>query len=80
MIEQTNANVVYAKQLWQTAYNNLQEAIDYYDDSSNALDTDVENRRVNDLMIRERQAYAEFLRVLEEEKTIEDEAKGELST
>ena len=64
----------------QMAYNNLQEAIDYYDDSSNALDTDVENRRVNDLMIRERQAYAEFLRVLEEEKTIEDEAKGELST
>jgi hypothetical protein len=50
MIEQTNAEVVYAKQLWQTAYNNLQEAIDYYDDPSNQMNSDVENQRIESLI------------------------------
>jgi hypothetical protein len=54
MIEQTNAEVVYAKQLWQTAYNNLWEAIDYYDDETNVMDKDTENNRINSLMIQER--------------------------
>lgn len=78
MIEQTNAEVVYAKQLWQTAYNNLQEAIDYYDDDSNVMNKDQENIRVQQLMITEQNAYQHFLKVLEEQKTIEDNAKGEI--
>ena len=78
MIEQTNAEVVYAKQLWQTAYNNLQEAIDYYDDPSNQMNPDVENQRIESLIQAERNAYKHFLDVLEEQKTIEDNAKGEI--
>lgn len=78
MIEQTNAEVVYAKQLWQTAYNTLWEAIDYYDDESNIMDKDTENNRINTLMANERSAYQHFLEVLEEQKTIEDNAKGEI--
>lgn len=78
MIEQTNAEVVYAKQLWQTAYNNLWEAIDYYDDETNVMNKDTENNRINSLMLQERQAYQHFLQVLEEQKTIEDNAKGEI--
>lgn len=76
MLEQTNAEVVYARQLWETAKNNLDEAIAFQSSDSNNQPADTMNSRIDSLMQQERTAYKNFITVLEEQKTIDDANRG----
>jgi len=76
MLEQTNAEVVYARQLWETAKNNLEEAIAFQSSDSNNQPADTMNSRIDNLMQQERTAYKNFITVLEREKAIDDANRG----